>query len=158
YRIGVFPLRLPPLRERLEDVPSLAAHFALRACKRLGVPPLSLTPEDITVLVSYQWPGNVRELAAVIERATILGDGKRLAIAQALGAGVRPPSMPAFASQSLRPGTAPGAPEATLDGAVTDHITRALERTHGRVEGPFGAARILGLHPNTLRARMRKLG
>src|SRR6185295_2839898 len=87
YRISVFPLRLPPLRERLEDVPSLASHFVLRACRRLGVPPLSLTAEDISMLVSYAWPGNVRELAAVIERATILGDGRRLAIAQALGTG-----------------------------------------------------------------------
>jgi transcriptional regulator with GAF, ATPase, and Fis domain len=159
YRIGVFPLRLPPLRERLEDVPSLAAHFALRACKRLGVPPLALTPDDITQLVSYSWPGNVRELAAVIERATILGDGRRLAIAQALGTGVRASPLtqrPAPASSTLA--AAPKSETDTLNAAMATHIQQALERSHGRVEGPFGAARTLGLHPNTLRARMRKLG
>jgi transcriptional regulator with GAF, ATPase, and Fis domain len=162
YRVSVFPLRLPPLRDRIEDVPSLAAHFALRACRRLGVPPLALSPEDITLLVSYHWPGNVRELAAVIERATILGDGKLLAIGPALGTGVRaPPNAQNKTAPSRPPAHAhahesPAAP--TLDDAMSAHIEDALQRAHGRVEGPFGAARTLGIHPNTLRARMRKLG
>jgi transcriptional regulator with GAF, ATPase, and Fis domain len=160
YRISVFPLRLPPLRERLEDVPSLAAHFALRACKRLGVPQLALTSDDITLLVSYHWPGNVRELAAVIERATILGDGKRLAIAQALGSGVRSTAPLRAASSTSRPAATDGGHDdlGTLDGAMSAHITDALERTYGRISGPFGAAQLLGINANTLRARMKKLG
>src|SRR5438093_11149748 len=85
YRIAWFSLQLPPLRDRREDIAALAAHFALRAAKRLGTPLLIPTPEDVELLVSYSWPGNVRELAAVIERAAILGDSKRLEVAQALG-------------------------------------------------------------------------
>jgi transcriptional regulator with GAF, ATPase, and Fis domain len=153
YRIAVFPIRLPPLRERPEDIPSLAAHFALRAAKRLGMPPLVPAPEDLDLLVSYPWPGNVRELAAVIERAGILGGGKRLEVAQALGAGGRqaPPGPPAAAPP-------PSGPFATLEAAMAAHIEAALARTRGRIEGPDGAARLLAINPHTLRARMRKLG
>src|SRR5208283_659977 len=90
YRIAVFPIRLPPLRERPEDIPALARHFAERAATRFVLPSAPLTPEDIHLLVSYPWPGNIRELAAVIDRAAILGHGKRLEVAQALGATVKP--------------------------------------------------------------------
>ena len=93
YRVAVFPIRLPPLRERIEDIPMLATHFALRAASRLGSPALVPTPEDLDLLVAYSWPGNVRELAAVIERAAILGDGKRLEVAKALGV-VGPQAVP----------------------------------------------------------------
>src|SRR5690606_35856619 len=75
YRISVFPIRLPPLRERVTDIPVLAEHFAWGAGRRLGGMPLTLTPADVDLLVAYSWPGNVRELAAVIERAVILGNG-----------------------------------------------------------------------------------
>src|SRR5690606_18598675 len=85
YRISVFPIDLPPLRDRIEDIPALAAHFASRAGKRLGGRPLTVTPDDIEVLTAYPWPGNVRELAAVIERAAILGNGRSLAVREALG-------------------------------------------------------------------------
>ena len=85
YRINVFPIHLPPLRQRPADIPAFAAHFAARAGKRLGGRPLVPTPRDIALLSAYSWPGNVRELAAVIERAAILGNGRRLEIAQALG-------------------------------------------------------------------------
>ena len=85
YRLAVFPIRLPPLRDRPADIPVMAAHFALRAAKRLGMPPMVPTAEDVTLLVSYPWPGNVRELAAVIERAAILGGGSRLDVTRALG-------------------------------------------------------------------------
>ena len=83
YRIAVFPLRLPPLRERPEDIPELARHFADRAATRFVLPSVALTPEDNHLLTSYPWPGNIRELAAVIDRAAILGNGKRLEVAQA---------------------------------------------------------------------------
>jgi transcriptional regulator with GAF, ATPase, and Fis domain len=156
YRLAVFPVQLPALRARPEDIPPLAAHFALRAARRLGAPPLTPSREDIDLLVAYPWPGNVRELAAVIERAAILGDGKRLEVAQALG-----PSLPA--PRLLSPMPVRGAGEAreafaTLDEAMMRHIEAALARTRGRIEGRDGAAALLDINPHTLRARMRKLG
>lgn len=159
YRISVFPVDLPPLRERIEDIPPLAAHFAGRAGKRLGGAPLTLTREDIEVLTSYPWPGNVRELAAVIERAAILGNGRGLAVRAALG-----PVAPKVGRMSAKEWTKRAVTEAavtetvTLDAAIKSHITQALRASYGRVEGPFGAAQRLGVNPHTLRARMRKLG
>jgi hydrogenase-4 transcriptional activator len=168
YRISVFPIRLPPLRERQQDIPTMAAHFAQRAGLRLGGTPLVPSERDIELLRTYAWPGNVRELAAVVERAAILGDGRRLEVAKALGTidanstGALP--SPALAGPSSSP---PAAIAATamaktkiesLDRAMANHIERALEVTQGRIEGPFGAAKLLGINPHTLRARMRKLG
>jgi len=163
YRIAVFPIQLPPLRERPEDIPALATHFALRAATRFGTPPRIPQPEDMDLLVAYPWPGNVRELASVIERAVILGDGRTLEVATALGAGVPAPvsrtaQRPTLAAE--RPVAPEAGPEAfaTLDVAMRRHIEAALERTRGRVEGRRGAAARLGINPHTLRARMRKLG
>jgi transcriptional regulator with GAF, ATPase, and Fis domain len=157
YRIAVFPIRLPPLRERKDDIPALAAHFTLRAARRLGTVPLVPSPEDLNLLIAYPWPGNVRELAAVIERAAILGDGKRLEMAQALGGA---PQRLATREKEENGGDGSrekSAEPATLDAAMIKHIEAALARTHGRVEGPFGAAALLKINPHTLRARMRKL-
>lgn len=159
YRLGVFPIRIPPLRERPEDIPALASHFAWRAGKRLAGVPLALSPDDVEILVAYEWPGNVRELASVVERAAILGDGRHLRLAQALGAAPDRAGR-AFANAQTRSGAELGddgdAP-LTLDGAMARHIERALEATRGRIEGPRGAAARLGINPHTLRARMRKL-
>jgi hydrogenase-4 transcriptional activator len=155
YRLSVFPIRLPALRERLEDLPALAAHFADRAGRRLGGSGLTPSASDLELLLGYAWPGNVRELAAVIERATILGNGKRLDVRAALGAtSMRTPQAP----PSQPPPSAHPSRIATLDEAMAEHIRRALEACHGRIEGPFGAAKVLGINPHTLRARMRKLG
>jgi transcriptional regulator with GAF, ATPase, and Fis domain len=151
YRIGVFPIEIPPLRSRPEDIPSLAAHFAMRAGMRMGGAPLSLAPEDIDALVAYSWPGNVRELASVIERAAILGDGRRLRVAAALGTAAATPR----AGGTLE--LAAQRPIETLDEAIVRHIERALRATGGRIEGPRGAAAVLRINPHTLRARMRKL-
>ncbi len=159
YRIAVFPIRLPSLRERPADIPAMAAHFAIRAAGRLGMPPLAPSPEDISLLVSYRWPGNVRELAAVVERAAILGNGERLDVAGALG-------MPGRAARGPKPPAPHGSPiagrdddeAATLDATMKSHIEDVLARTLGRVEGPFGAATILNINPQTLRSRMKKLG
>ena len=158
YRISVFPIRLPPLRERPADIPVLAAHFAWRAGQRLGGHPLAPTAADQERLIAYAWPGNVRELAAVIERAVILGNGHQLEIAAALG-----PAAPGRAPLAENgPGAAEAAPRGeefqTLDAAMARHIEAALQKVNGRIEGPFGAAALLGLNPHTLRARMRKLG
>ncbi len=157
YRVAVFPISIPPLRERREDIPALATHFALRAARRLGSPPLVPSPAQNDLLLTYSWPGNVRELAAVIERAAILGGGSKLEIAGALGvseplpARLQPPP-PAFPSPGTRRSSF-----LTLDEAMKQHIESALELTKGRVEGHAGAARLLGVHPSTLRGRMRRL-
>jgi transcriptional regulator with GAF, ATPase, and Fis domain len=154
YRICVFPVHLPALRERPEDISALATHFALRAARRLGLAPALPTPRDIAVLSAYAWPGNVRELISVIERAAILGDGKRLEVEKALGSAA-PPTPP---TPPTPPAPRPPRDEASLDSAMARHIEGALRESHGRIEGPFGAARRLGKNPHTLRARMRRLG
>jgi DNA-binding NtrC family response regulator len=153
YRLATFPIVIPPLRERTGDIPALAAHFARRAAQRFGLPECEPGPGDIAALVAYRWPGNVRELAAVIDRATILGEGRTLEIRTALGMGgsATPPPEPAghgFPRPRL----------ASLEQAQREHIERALELCGGRIEGPAGAARLLVINPHTLRARMRKLG
>jgi len=180
YRISIFPIRLPALRERPQDIPALAGHFARRAGLRLGGTALTPSEHDLELLANYAWPGNVRELIAVIERAAILGNGRRLEVAKALGTTAlessRPPRIPiaisphAFHASDDLPAHVPARPEpsevvtttsngvAPLDAAMVSHIERALSATHGRIEGPFGAARVLGVNPHTLRARMRKLG
>ena len=158
YRVAVFPIHLPALRDRPEDMPALAAHFSLRASRRFGLPILVPTPEDVNLLITYSWPGNIRELASVINRAAILGNGKCLEIAKALGA---TPALPTPQVEDKQPPTvSPAAPGEfpTLDTVVIGHIKAALTTTQGRVEGPHGAARLLGINPHTLRARMRKLG
>jgi hydrogenase-4 transcriptional activator len=158
YRIAVFPIVLPPLREHPEDIAALAEHFAQRAAIRFGLTPQRPSPQDIALLTDYAWPGNVRELTAVIDRAAILGAGKRLEIGKALGLipGVHP------TQQTTDQSTAAQRPLAStflpLDAAMAQHIEAALEVSHGRVEGPHGAARLLGINPYTLRGRMRKLG
>jgi len=161
YRMAVFPIHLPPLRERLADVPALAAHFARRAARRMGLPALAPTAEDVGLLVRYPWPGNVRELAAVIERAAILGNGAGLDVARALGvpSTARAFTPPSPATPAPGPATPPpaGSPT-TLDEAVARHIEQALARCGGRIEGPRGAATLLGVNPHTLRSKMKKLG
>jgi transcriptional regulator with GAF, ATPase, and Fis domain len=163
FRVAVFPIPLPPLRERIQDIPALAAHFSLRAAQRLGLPPRMPDAADLALLAAYPWPGNVRELASVIERAAILGDGRRLEVARALG--IPAPSHAVEVHRETRPtaraeGAAPDGPGrlASFASASREHIEMALARCHGRVEGPFGAARLLDLNPHTLRSKMRKLG
>lgn len=153
YRLSVFPIHLPALRDRLEDLPALVSYLTERAGKRLGNPHLVPTPSDLDRLRDYSWPGNVRELSAVIERAAIIGGGKVLDIASALGTqGTRSVSRPPPSSAQNNE------PIGTLDDAMRRHIRRALEACQGRIEGPQGAAKVLGINPHTLRARMRKLG
>jgi DNA-binding NtrC family response regulator len=156
YRLATFPMLLPPLRERTEDIPALARHLAQRAALRFGLPQRALSAEDLTLLMAYSWPGNVRELAAVIDRAVLLGRGDRLEVGAALGPvarggeGSRGADRPAAAA-------APGR-LASLDEAMRQHIEAALALTEGRIEGEHGAARLLKINPHTLRSRMRKLG
>ena len=121
YRLAVFPIVIPPLRERREDIPELARHFARRAATRFGLYPAEPTREDIELLMSYSWPGNVRELATVIDRAAILGDGKQLEMAKSLGV----PTHPAAAV----------APDASSSAARAARI-RERDRAAGRRHPP----------------------
>jgi transcriptional regulator with GAF, ATPase, and Fis domain len=160
YRIAVFPIVLPTLRERREDIPQLVEHFASRAATRFGLAPVKATAEDLEMLANYSWPGNIRELGTVIDRAAILGDGKTLEVAKALGVGTshsvsiresmnhKPVETPKNSSKEIEP----------FDTAVRRHLTAALIAAKGRIEGPFGAAKMLEINPHTLRAKMRKLG
>jgi transcriptional regulator with GAF, ATPase, and Fis domain len=158
YRLAVFPIQLPSLRDRPEDMPSLATHFALRAAKRFGLSILVPSPDDVNLLLAYDWPGNIRELAAVIDRAAILGNGKRMEIATALGGMYAPRASEADGARAAAGSSEVPTEFATLDAVVSAHIKVALRATSGRVEGPQGAAAMLGINPHTLRARMRKLG
>ena len=155
FRVAVFPIPLPPLRERLQDIPALAAHFSLRAAERLGLPPRMPDAADLAMLSAYAWPGNIREFASVIERAAILGDGRRLEVARALGVS---PEFAAPAPGQTTLGLAGLAAAASLESVIRFQIEAALRQCHGRVEGLFGAARLLELNPHTLRSKMRKLG
>ena len=159
YRIAVFPILLPPLRDRIEDIRALADHFARRAAIRFGLAPVMPSDADIELLQSYDWPGNIRELGAVIDRAAILGDGRGLELAAALGVGAPIGQVRSDPLQEVGGMLAPMRRKkiATLNDAMRTHIEAALQSTRGRIEGPRGAARLLAINPHTLRARMRKL-
>ena len=153
YRLAVFPIVIPPLRDRPADIRAFAEYFAELAANRFGLRPVQVSDEDVRVLADYRWPGNVREMAAVMDRAVLIGQGRTLDVAAALGLSSRAASPPAASA-------APGARAAgiePLDVVVRRHIEATLHETRGRIEGPHGAARLLAINPHTLRARMRKL-
>ncbi len=151
YRLNVFPLRIPPLRERREDIPALARSFLARAARDLGRSLTHLTPESLDKLQEYPWPGNVRELQNVIERAAILADGPLVPVRDPL----EPPGPPELAAGPPAMGRAGirGAKE-----AERAHIEHVLAETGWTIEGEQGAARLLELAPSTLRSRMKRLG
>jgi len=151
YRLAVFPIVIPPLRDRPADIRAFAEYFAERAANRFGLRPVPVSDDDVRVLTEYRWPGNVREIAAVMDRAVLIGQGRSLSVTAALGLS-RPGAPPATAMETSSPG-----PIEPLDDVIRRHIEAALRETHGRVEGRFGAARLLRINPHTLRARMRKL-
>jgi hydrogenase-4 transcriptional activator len=153
YRLAVYPIVIPPLRDRPSDIRAFAEYFADRAAGKFGVRPVPVSDDDVRVLSGYTWPGNVREMAAVMDRAVLIGQGRALDVAAALGVGHRPHASSAQTMISTRQG-----PDIeTLDVIIRRHIEAALASTHGRVEGRRGAARLLGVNPHTLRARMRRL-
>jgi len=155
YRIAGFPIVLPPLRERREDIPELAAHFAERAARHFGLKACRLTATETGLLVAYDWPGNVRELSSVIDRAAILGEGERLEVAAALG---NPDPRLHRRGHAAAPAPVAESERSALDEAMRSHIEAALRKCHGRIEGQGGTAEMLEINPHTLRARMRKLG
>jgi hydrogenase-4 transcriptional activator len=155
YRIAVFPIILPPLHERLGDIEPLARHFIRRAAQQLGVQEPPLLPAHIERLMAYRWPGNVRELGSVLERAVILGSGRELDLDTALGVQLVKSSR-SNDSEPAAGAVSPAGPLVSLDNVVAAHLARVLVATRGRIDGPRGAARLLDLHPSTLRAKLRK--
>jgi formate hydrogenlyase transcriptional activator len=142
YRLNVFPIPLPPLRARREDIPALVEHFVDIYARRMGKQIDQISPEAMSQLTSYAWPGNIRELQNFIERSVILSSGNVL----------RPP----LASLEAAATTAEEA--VTLEEAERDHIRKILEQTRWVVSGPKGAAARLGIKRSTLYFRMQKLG
>ncbi|HYS19243.1 MAG TPA: sigma 54-interacting transcriptional regulator, partial [Candidatus Binatia bacterium] len=163
YRLNVFPLRVPPLRERASDIPQLAMFFLSRFAKRFGRQVDTIASETMDRLASYPWPGNIRELQNVIERAVVLSRGPALELDKDLlpGTAGRGPE-PGVEDHAERGGpvakSAASGLAAALEETERTHIVAALERADGVIEGPRGAAKILEMHPNTLRSRMEKLG
>lgn len=149
FRINVFPIKIPPLRERKEDLPSLVFYFMKKKAKQLKLPELpELAERAKTRLIEYDWPGNVRELENVIEREMILNGKGPLTFDNLLGNGSRKAgSVSDLKLKSL-----------TLNEMSVQHISRILREARGKVEGAKGAAEMLGVNPSTLRSRMKKLG
>jgi predicted ATPase/transcriptional regulator with GAF, ATPase, and Fis domain len=182
YRLNVLPIEVPPLRDRRSDIPLLAQFFLRRFARQFGKAIEELSPASMTQLLAYDWPGNIRELQNVMERAVVLSSGKLLQLDRDLrpvaataatsdapapsragssvlaattsASGPLPPAAASLASSVAKPGTASDA----LEEVQRRHILAVLERTRGVVEGPNGAAQLLGLHPNTLRSRLKRLG
>jgi hydrogenase-4 transcriptional activator len=153
FRLNVFPIFIPPLRHRKEDIPALVHYFVERKSKEFGfqsAPTLAFGAMD--QLVTYHWPGNVRELENVVERAIILNPTGPVSFEQLASTPngnapyQQPPVEPLQMDESL-----------DLDDATAKHIKRVLRITGGKIYGPGGAAELMGINPNTLRGRMRKL-
>jgi formate hydrogenlyase transcriptional activator len=168
YRLNVFPIELPPLRERREDILPLAEHFMHRMAQKLGKPLERIAPATAAALHAHSWPGNVRDLKNTIERAAVLASGATVIVSWELTGAECAHQVRACACAADRAGTAslvpPGFMERqtpedhTLLAVERRHIAAVLIRTRGVIEGAEGAARALGLKPSTLRHRIKKLG
>ena len=149
FRLNVFPIMIPPLRHRREDIPAFVHYFVEKKAWELKMREVPvLAPGASEALMDYSFPGNVRELQNLVERALIQYDGGDLRIYpdEARGGGMS--GEPA----------GPLPLDLNLDGLVARHLRQVLIRTRGRINGPSGAAELLGIHPNTLRKRLDKLG
>jgi len=142
YRLSVFPVSVPPLRDRAHDIPKLVRYFTQKFARRMNKHIETISQETMDALVRYPWPGNVRELENLIERAVILTRGATLQIPLS----------------ELRPATSDTSSTLTLEAAERDHIRRVLEQSNGVVGGPNGAASKLGMKRTTLQSKMKKLG
>jgi formate hydrogenlyase transcriptional activator len=144
YRLNVFPIVIPPLRDRVEDIPALALHFARQCARRMGRPAPSVPDTVMSALTRWSWPGNIRELQNVIERAVILSSGPSLVL-----------PLQALQLRASRHGSSPAS--ASFSDAERDTILRALRESGGVVAGKAGAAARLGLRRTTLQSKMRRL-
>jgi formate hydrogenlyase transcriptional activator len=143
YRLNVFPIVVPPLRERPEDIPLLVNYFVLKHARRMKKNIENIPKQALRALAAYSWPGNVRELEHLIERAVILSPGPDLKL---------PPFEVNFGEQADSAGAS------ALEEVERQHILRVLKSSQGRIAGPGGAAEQLGMNRTTLNSRMRKLG
>jgi formate hydrogenlyase transcriptional activator len=159
YRLNVFPIHIPALRERPEDIPLLVRYFVQKFSRRLNKSVAYVPAEAMEALVGYAWPGNIRELENFIERAVLLSPGKGLRVPISE---LKPVAIAASAGNDSAPISASPTSSivsiSTLEDAERQHILRALRQTEWRIAGPKGAAAILGMKRTTLQARMRKLG
>jgi formate hydrogenlyase transcriptional activator len=145
YRLNVFPITIPPLRQRKEDIPLLVNHFVAKFNKKTGKHIKTVSKETLNTLQKYNWPGNVRELESIIERAVIISQGPALQVLDRFD----------MANKTDEPA---GQDVKALVDLEHDHIIQVLQKTGWRIEGKNGAAGLLGLNASTLRARMRKYG
>jgi transcriptional regulator with GAF, ATPase, and Fis domain len=157
YRLNIFPITLPPLRDRQEDIPMLVKHMVKHLGQKLGKSIEAIPHETMARLRNYPWPGNIRELRNVIERAVIISQGSTLRLIDDLDS-----QAVALESQKQTAKAEPfadaiGAGE-TLEQTEYNVIFRTLKNVHWKLEGPGGAAELLNIHPSTLRSKMRKLG
>ena len=155
YRLNVLPLHNPPLRERRADIPQLAMFFLSRFARRFGRSINGISQETMERLMNYNWPGNIRELQNLIERGVVLSNGSALTIDRNL--------LPAAQTTEIQPKSAiqneaPPAVPISLDDLQRQHILNALAQANWVIEGENGAAKLLNLHPNTLRSRLKKMG
>lgn len=143
YRLNVFPIVIPPLRERKEDIPLLIKHFVKKYCRKIGKPVANIPQSFVDKLQAYNWPGNVRELENIIERAVIVSPGEKLVLGDWL-----PKNNGQNGNSQL----------SSLDENERNHIIKALEKTGWRISGEKGAAKLLQINAKTLESRMKKLG
>jgi transcriptional regulator with GAF, ATPase, and Fis domain len=150
FRLNVFPIWIPPLRERRSDIPALLQHFIHQKAKELKLPAIpTLSPAAIDPLMDYHWPGNVRELQNIVERALILNPRGPISFEHFnIIRSQKAPQPVASSSGDIE----------ELDQVISDHIRRALAKVDGKIHGPGGAAELLGMNASTLRNRMNKLG
>jgi formate hydrogenlyase transcriptional activator len=167
YRLNVFPIAVPPLRERKDDIRHLVLHFVEQFSRRMGKRIEQIPQPTMDAFSAYDWPGNVRELQNLIERAVIRADNEvlpnPLPISIASNAAIRNAGLPVTSTGDAGGSTGPGAipkPDSTdsLDNIQRQHILRVLERTGWVISGPHGAGAVLDVHPNTLRSLMERLG
>jgi DNA-binding NtrC family response regulator len=146
YRLNVFPMRVPSLRERKEDIPALAAHFAERFCTLHQLPPRKIADKAMKSLIAYPWPGNIRELENVVERGILLTPDTTIHY-------IPLPDKPIGLSAGVNPHEVK-----TIEEVEIEHIKAVLQQCKGRISGPGGAAELLSMPYSTLISRMRKLG
>jgi formate hydrogenlyase transcriptional activator len=151
YRLNVFPIRVPSLRDRAEDIPLLVRHFVQQFSRRIGKVIDSVPAETMKALTEYHWPGNIRELQNVIERAVIVTQKSvlQVAVRELASAPKAPARAPSEDGNSMRK---------VLEQTEREQIVRALEQADWVISGPSGAAAKLGMKRSTLQARMQKLG
>jgi formate hydrogenlyase transcriptional activator len=145
YRLNVFPITCPPLRDRKEDIPLLVKHFCQKHEGKIGRKITHVSPKVMDALVAYDWPGNIRELENIIERAMILSPNDSLEFGEWVP------------TQKTQSGKSPVS-TVKLEDVEKEHIIEVLKKTGWKVSGEKGAAKILGLNPTTLEARMKKMG